>query len=105
MTLYDVLSVSISLLGLLAVLVSIWFLRGQVKIMSDQTHRLTDTLQMSAESALDALFVVVTQAYLDHPALRPIFNEHESTREVKATDDDTRFRANALAETLLDAME
>ena len=105
MTSYDILSISISILGLLAVVVSIWFLRSQVRIMADQTRRLTDTLEMSAETALDGLFVVVTQAYLDHPELRPIFNERESLGNVEIAGDDMRYRANALAETLLDAME
>jgi hypothetical protein len=60
---------------------------------------------MSAESALDALFVVVTQAYLDHPTLRPIFNERDARGLLPTLEEDMTHRANAVAETLLDAME
>ncbi|MEU6020809.1 hypothetical protein [Micromonospora sp. NPDC047134] len=73
--------------------------------MAEQTQRLSQTMDTSAESALDALFVVVTQAYLEYPALRPIFNEREAIGPIPALDIDMTYRANALAEALLDAMD
>jgi hypothetical protein len=105
MTRYETTSLVMSLLGLTAVVASIWFLRGQVRLMSEQTRRLNDTLQMSAESALDSLFVFITQAYMDHPNLRPVFNEGESHLRFEDLSQDDQLRANALAESLLDAME
>ncbi|GIJ38276.1 hypothetical protein Vwe01_16010 [Micromonospora andamanensis] len=73
--------------------------------MAEQTQRLSQAMETSAESALDALFVVVTQAYLEYPVLRPIFNEREAAGPVPTLDIDMTYRANALAETLLDAMD
>src|SRR2546421_4032157 len=105
MSAYEWASVSISVVGLLAVIVSLGFVQYQVKIMAQQTERLSHALETSAESALDALFVVVTQAYLDHPTLRPIFNERDARGSLPTLDEDMTHRANAVAETLLDAME
>jgi Tfp pilus assembly protein PilN len=102
---YEWLTVCVSACALLAVIVSIWFLRGQVKVMSEQTKQLRQSLEMSAESAIDELFMVVTQAYLAHPELRPIFNEREAVAAHAVLDEETRHRASALAETLLDAID
>ncbi|GIM64414.1 hypothetical protein Aau02nite_10230 [Amorphoplanes auranticolor] len=105
MSAYEWTSVTVSIVGLLAVIVSLRFIRYQVRMMAQQTDRLSHALETSAESALDALFVVVTQAYLDHPRLRPIFNERDAIGASPALDEDTTYRANAVAEILLDAME
>ncbi|RSM64983.1 hypothetical protein DMB66_18115 [Actinoplanes sp. ATCC 53533] len=105
MSAYEWTSVTVSAIGLLAVIVSLGFVRYQVQIMAQQTERLSHALETSAESALDALFVVVTQAYLEHPTLRPIFNERDAHGALPPLDEDMTYRANAVAETLLDAME
>ena len=105
MSVYEWASVSISVVGLLAVVVSLGFVRYQMRMMAQQTMRLSDALETSAESALDALFVVVAQAYLDHPKLRPVFNELEAVEPLPTLDEDMAHRASAVAETLLDAME
>jgi hypothetical protein len=105
MSVYELSSVGISATGLLAVIVSLGFIRSQVRMMAAQTQRLTDALEMSAESALDGLFIVVTQAYVDHPELRPVFNELEAVGSLPTLDEGMTYRANAIAEMLLDAME
>ncbi|NLU81137.1 hypothetical protein HCA58_22900 [Micromonospora sp. HNM0581] len=73
--------------------------------MAEQTQRLSQAMETSAESALDALFVVVTQAYLEYPALRPIFDEREAIGPIPTLDIDMTYRANTLAEMLLDVMD
>jgi hypothetical protein len=105
LTIYELITVGISATALLAVVVSLWFLRGQVRMMSEQTRQLRLTLEMSAESAVDVMFVAVTQAYLEYPALRPIFNEREALTAVAPLDHEATYRASALAEMLLDAIE
>lgn len=59
----------------------------------------------SAVDTLDTLHVVVTQAYLDHPELRAVFNEGENGIQPRELDRQTQLRAAAIAETLCDAME
>jgi len=105
MTRYETVSILVSALGLASVIVSLWFLRGQVKLMREQTRRLNETLELSAESTLDSLFIFITQAYMDHPKLRSVFNESEGPTRFEDLTDDDKLRANALAESLLDAME
>jgi hypothetical protein len=105
MTVYEVATTTTSVLGLLAVIGSILLVRRQLGVMSDQTRRFTESLQISAESALDNQLLFVSQSYVDHPDLRSIFNEHEQIDKPKQLDRQLQLRANAVAEVLLDAME
>lgn len=105
MTLYEAVTAATSIGALLAVSISVWLFRRQLKIMSDQNAHLTQALEMSAESALDVLFVTVTQAYLEHPELRSLFNEGENGLDPAPPDRASLQRAAAVAETLSDAME
>ena len=51
------------------------------------------------------MLTAVTQAYLAHPELRPIFDERETTTvRLPELADETRFRASALR-SLCDSME
>lgn len=79
--------------------------RNQIRLMTEQNAQLTRALELSAESDLDALFVAITQAYIDHPDLRSIFNEGEAGLEPIVPDRHALQRASALAEALCDSME
>ncbi|MDG4824872.1 hypothetical protein O7635_23735 [Asanoa sp. WMMD1127] len=105
MSVYEFLSVVIAAGALLGVVLSLWLVRRQVMLMNDQTRQLRDAMSISAESALDGLLLNVTQLYLEHPELRPIFNEREALEPLRLADPETHYRACALAEALLDAVE
>ena len=98
MTTFEALSVATALMSLLIVGVSVW-------ILKTQTNNLQKAFEDQTESSTDVLLVAVTQAYLDHPSLRPVFNEREAGKTPQHLDDDTRFRASAMAELLADAMD
>ena len=91
-------SPSLSLLG---------YVRVQLVNMATKTRHLTETLEVTADASLDRLFLAISQAYLEHPDLRrPLYsNERESQGELPEPSTETRYRANALAEVLADAME
>ncbi len=97
MSVYAVISIVTSVGALIAVGISVWMLRGQLEIMGSQTAQLQRTLELSAESSLDALFMLVTQAYLDHPELRCVFNEDETNGNSRALTQDATLRTGALA--------
>jgi hypothetical protein len=103
MSAYEMLSAAISAAGLLAVALSLVRLREQLQLATNQTASLQRALEVSAESAIDDLFAVATNAFIQWPELRAVFNPDECpprrlTRE-------TTLRASAIAEILCDAME
>lgn len=59
------------------------------------------------EAAIHSAFVAVSESFIAYPALRPIFYEDESegTLLPDLSDPETRLRANAVAELLLDTLE
>jgi hypothetical protein len=82
MTVYEITSATIAMLGLAAVIASILLVWRQLHVMMrDQTRRFTDSLHISAESALDTQLLFVSRVYIDHSELRGLFNEGESPKE------------------------
>ena len=71
MTLYETLSIILSLLSLGIVAASIFALWRQIKAMNTQTHQLQKALEVSAESSLDTMLVAVAEWTMRHPELRP----------------------------------
>jgi hypothetical protein len=105
MSLYEGVAAVTSVGALIAVYVTVWMLRRQLKIMELQNKHVLTSLKLSTEGSLDQLYSVITQAYLDYPELRAIFHEDEGNSEQGALDERTLLRANALAEAITDGME
>lgn len=106
MTLYEALSAFTSAASLVVVAVTVLMLRSQLKIMAAQTRQLQATLEISAEASLDNLLVAVSDWTIQHPELRPIFNDPSiAAADLAQLDDDTKHRADAVAESMADAME
>jgi hypothetical protein len=103
---YEKVASAVAFVALLGLIASLWLLRQQLKTLIDQTRHVRKSVDVAAEAAIDTLFTTITQAYLAHPELRPIFDERETTTALPAElSDETRFRASALAEALCDSME
>lgn len=105
MTTYEKISSLLSFAALLGVIFSLLLVGAQLRHMQKQSEEMRRDVRLSAETALDGLFVVATETYLQFPALRPVFNESESDSPVGRPEGDLLWRANALAENLADAME
>lgn len=63
--------------------------------------------QTEREAAVHSAFVAISEAFIAHPALRPVFYDDEpGSDELPGLEDvETRLRANSVAELLLDTLE
>src|SRR3954453_10851953 len=96
MTGYDVLSFLLSGTALAVALFTAWIAHRQTNIARMATSR-------AAETTMDALYASLFEAYLAFPYLRAVFEEDEGPlgRELE---DEERLRANAVAETMAEAL-
>ena len=101
MTGYELLSLSLSTGAVAAVVASVIVYQRQVREMRRQNIRLAGSLRITTTDVLQAGFLGVVAAYLEHPCLRSVFYEDEAADGVQPLGSDDLLRANALAEWLL----
>jgi hypothetical protein len=104
----DNISTVVSTVGLVGLVVSLYFLGKQGREMTHQTEKIGASLRASADAAINAMYFQASQVMLEYPQLRAIFYEDEFDdfeSYDRALSDQDRVRATVLAEMLLDAMD
>lgn len=98
MTLYESLSLAISVAGFTAVIISIGLLIRQAQEGTRQTKLMSESLRNSAFYADANYMFAADDIFIDHPELRPYFYSGKDIRK----DDLTYDKVIAVAEFLLD---
>jgi hypothetical protein len=101
MTLYEMLSLVISIAGFIAVVITLILLMRQTREMTAQTKYVAESLQSNAyESLLNQVFSV-NQVFIDSPELRQYFRSGKVISENDASYD----KVIAIADLLLDFID
>jgi len=101
LTIYELLSLLVSLFGFVAVVISLWFLKKQTAASAGQTAMLAEAVGDSPYATLGEHLTTINQVFIDHPETRPHFYDNMPMPE----GDVERSRVLAVAETLLDFMD
>lgn len=98
LSLYELLSLVISLVGFAAVVISLILLRVQTRQMTLQTKLLTDTFRESAYEGMANRMLELDQIFITYPEMHPYFYEGAEISE----DHPDYNRAWAIAEAMMD---
>ena len=105
MTLFEFATVATSSVGLFVVAVSLFYVARQTALLRDQARESTKAVNVSASETMQGASILLVEAYLAYPTIRPLFNEDEGAGPVPELKEHDRLRANAIAEHLLDMFE
>jgi len=98
MTIYELLSLIISVAGFATVIISLVLLIRQTRDMTMQTKFVAESLRTSAYEAVASQMFTVDEIFINHPELRPYFYSGKDISE----DDPAYNRVIAVAEFILD---
>jgi hypothetical protein len=102
LSLYETLSLTISVAGFVTVIASILLLLRQTRELSRQTHLIANASIEGAFDRVRAQMFVIDELFLAHPDLRAYFYEGHT---YQGSDELLRQRLSAAAETILDVFE
>lgn len=98
MTLYELLSLIISIAGFAILIITLVFLTRQTREMATQTRHVGDSLKGNAYGSVASQMFAVDRVFINEPELRPYFY---SGRDI-SNDDPLYDKVVAVAELLLD---
>jgi len=101
LSLYEMLSLVISIAGFVAVIVTLVILTRQTREMSTQTKYVAESLKSSAYGNVTAQVLKVDELFIEHPELRPYFYSSTHINE----NDSAYNKAISTAELILDVFD